>query len=75
MIDVYDKETDQYLELLTNNLTWTASNITALYKARWSRESFFKDLKSNLKIKTFVGTSLNAVMIQILDSTYHDAAF
>lgn len=65
MVQVWDEETRQYLELLTNNFSWTASTIAELYKRRWSIESFFKDIKSNLKIKSFVGTSPNAVMIQI----------
>ena len=65
MVQVWDAETEQYLELLTNNFTWTASTIAELYKRRWSIESFFKDIKSNLKIKSFIGTSPNAVMIQI----------
>ncbi len=65
MVQVWDEETDQYLELLTNNFTWTASTIAELYKRRWSIESFFKGIKSNLKIKSFIGTSPNAVMIQI----------
>ena len=65
MVQVWDEETEQYLELLTNNFTWTASTIAELYKRRWSIESFFKDIKSNLKIKSFIGTSPNAVMIQI----------
>ncbi len=65
MVQVYDAETDQYLELLTNNTTWTASTIAELYRRRWAIESFFKDIKTHLKIKSFVGTSLNAVMIQI----------
>jgi len=65
MVQVWDEETEQYLELLTNNFSWTASTIAELYKRRWSIESFFKDIKSNLKIKSFIGTSFNAVMIQI----------
>ena len=65
LIQVWDEETKQYLELLTNNLSWTASTISDLYRRRWTIESFFKDIKTHLKIKSFVGTSLNAVMIQI----------
>lgn len=65
MVQVWDEETDQYLEILTNNFTWTASTIAELYRRRWSIESFFKDIKTHLKIKSFIGTSLNAVMIQI----------
>lgn len=65
MVVVYDKETDQYIELLTNNFNWTASTIAQLYKNRWDIETFFKDLKTHLKIKSFVGTTANAVLIQI----------
>lgn len=65
MVQVWDEETEQYLEILTNNFTWTASTIAELYRRRWSIESFFKDIKTHLKIKSFIGTSLNAVMIQI----------
>lgn len=62
---IYDKKNDVKIELVTNNFTWTASTISKLYKCRWYIESFFKDLKTHLKIKTFVGTSANAVAIQI----------
>ena len=65
MVIVYDKETDQYIELFTNNFNWTATTIAQLYKNRWDIENFFKDLKTHLKIKSFVGTSTNAVLIQI----------
>ena len=50
---------------MTNNLKLAASTIAAIYKSRWQIELFFKALKQNLKIKTFVGTSPNAVRIQI----------
>jgi len=62
---IYDKKNDVTIELITNNFTWTASTISKLYKCRWYIESFFKDLKTHVKIKTFVGTSANAVEIQI----------
>ena len=65
MVIVYDPETDQYLELLTNNFNWTATTVAQLYKNRWDIENFFKDLKTHLKIKSFVGTTVNAVLIQI----------
>jgi hypothetical protein len=65
MVQVWDEVQQIYLELLTNNFTWTASTIAELYKRRWYIESFFKELKTHLKIKSFVGTSLNAVLIQI----------
>ena len=51
--------------LLTNHLEFAASTIAAIYRERWQIELFFKALKQNLKIKTFVGTSANAVRIQI----------
>ena len=53
------------MEFLSNNFHLAASTIAAIYKDRWKIELFFKDLKQNLKIKTFVGTSLNAVRTQI----------
>jgi len=46
-------------------MSWTANTITALYKARWEVEIFFTDIKQQLHIKFFIGTSQNAVMIQI----------
>lgn len=50
---------------LTNNMRLAASTIARIYKDRWQIEAFFRALKQNLKIKTFVGTSANAVRIQI----------
>jgi len=64
-IEVYDPETEKVLVFLTNNLKLGATTIAAIYKERWQIEIFFKALKQNLKIKTFVGTSANAVKIQI----------
>ena len=52
------------IELITNNLTWTASFIAELYKQRWMIE-IFKELKQHLKIKSFIGTNENAMWIQI----------
>ena len=51
--------------LLTNNFKLSAKTIADVYKARWQVELFFKWIKQNLKIKSFVGTSKNAVMTQI----------
>lgn len=65
LVEIYDKETDQYIEVLTNNFSWTASTVAELYKQRWQIELFFKSLKQHLKIKSFIGTSENAVLIQI----------
>ncbi len=64
-IEVYDPETEEVLVFLTNNLKLGATTFAAIYKERWQIEIFFKALKQNLKIKTFVGTSANAVKIQI----------
>jgi len=64
-VEVYVPETDEILVFLTNNMDLGATTIAAIYKDRWQIEIFFKALKQNLKIKTFVGTSANAVKIQI----------
>ncbi len=64
-IELYDAEQDKVLVFLTNNLELGATTIAAIYKDRWQIESFFKALKRDMKIKTFVGTSANAVRIQI----------
>ena len=50
---------------MTNHLTFGPTTIAATYKDRWQIELFFKTIKQNLKIKTFVGTSENALYIQI----------
>ena len=57
--------TGQTLRLVTNDLTAPAEHIARLYKDRWAIELFFRWLKQNLKIRRFIGTSQNAVMIQI----------
>ena len=62
---MYVPEIDEVLVFLTNHLDLGATTIAAIYKDRWQIEIFFKILKQNLKIKTFVGTSANAVKIQI----------
>jgi hypothetical protein len=62
---VWDPETKRIIELLTNHLDFGATTIAAIYKERWQIEIFFKTLKQNLKIKTFVGTTENALLIQI----------
>ena len=64
-IEFYNAEKEEILVFLTNHLKLGASTIAAIYKDRWQIEIFFKALKQNLKIKTFVGTSANAVKIQI----------
>ena len=64
-IEVWDDENEGVIVLLTNHLTFGSTTISAIYKDRWQVEIFFKTIKQNLKIKTFVGTSPNALMIQI----------
>jgi hypothetical protein len=56
---------DEPMVFLTNHLDFAASTIAAIYKERWQIELLFKALKQNLRIKTFVGTSSNALHIQI----------
>jgi len=60
-----DPDTGKHYFFLTNNFHLTAKTIADIYKDRWQIELFFKWLKQNLKIKTFLGTSKNAVMTQI----------
>jgi hypothetical protein len=60
-----DTETGKHYVFLTNNFKLAAKTIADIYKARWQVELFFKWIKQNLKIKSFVGTSKNAVMTQI----------
>lgn len=64
-IEVWDEENQQVIVLLTNHLDFGATTVARIYKDRWQIEIFFKTIKQNLKIKTFVGTSSNALMIQI----------
>lgn len=65
MVTYYDKELKKTYEFLTNNFKLAAYTITQIYKARWQIELFFKWIKQHLKIKTFLGTSKNAVLTQI----------
>lgn len=64
-IKYYDQESKKILVFLTNNTELKAEEIAFLYKKRWEVELFFKWMKQHLKIKSFWGTSLNAVKIQI----------
>ena len=65
VVGVYLEEEDQYIEFLTNNFVLSAKTIADIYKSRWNIELFFKWIKQNLKIKSFLGTSPNAVLTQI----------
>lgn len=60
-----DPETDKHYQFLTNNFALAAKTIADIYKSRWQIELFFKWIKQNLKIKSFLGTSPNAVLSQI----------
>jgi len=64
-IELLDPETGQVLVFLSNHLEFGATTIAAVYKDRWQIELFFKALKQNLRVKTFVGTSANALKVQI----------
>ena len=64
-VEAVREDTGDILVFLTNHQSLGASTIAAIYKDRWQIELFFKALKQNLKIKTFVGTSANAVKTQI----------
>ncbi len=65
LVTVYNAENDETLQLLTNIHHLSADTISEIYKERWQIELFFKALKQHLRVKTFVGTSSNAVHIQI----------
>ena len=65
LVRYYDPERNVILEFMTNNFNLAASTIAHIYRARWQIEVFFKWIKQNLKIKSFLGTSLNAVMTQV----------
>ena len=65
LIRYYDEERQKTLTFLTNNFKLAAMTIAQIYKSRWQIELFFKWIKQNLKIKSFLGTSKNAVMTQI----------
>ncbi|PJC38653.1 IS4 family transposase [Candidatus Peregrinibacteria bacterium CG_4_9_14_0_2_um_filter_38_9] len=65
LVSYYDKETEKTYQFLTNNFVLSAKTIADIYKARWQIELFFKWIKQHLKIKTFFGTSKNAVLVQI----------
>ena len=64
-IEVWSEEKQDIITLLTNHLKFGPTTIAKIYKERWQIEIFFKTIKQNLKIKTFVGTSRNALLTQI----------
>ena len=64
-VSVYIEDDNRTVELICNNMVWSAATIAELYKRRWLIETFFKLIKQNLQIKTFLGTSPNACKSQI----------
>ncbi len=64
-VEIWDEEKQRSFTFLTNHLQFAATTISAIYKDRWKVELFFKAIKQNLKIKTFLGTNANAVKTQI----------
>lgn len=65
MVESVDPDTGHTVLLVTNNWTLGASTIARIYRDRWQIEVFFETLKQHLKIRTFVGTSENALLVQI----------
>jgi hypothetical protein len=64
-VEIWDEHKQESIVFLTNLLQFGATTIAAIFKDRWQVELFFKAIKQNLKIKTFVGTSANAVKTQV----------
>ena len=64
-IEFYDEERDRVLVFLTNHLELAAATVASVYKERWQIELFFRALKQSLRVKTFVGTSANALKTQL----------
>jgi len=65
LVRAVDPKTGEEIEIITNNLDLGASTISGIYRERWQIEEFFRLLKQNLKIKSFVGTNENALLTQV----------
>src|SRR5580693_9935186 len=65
LVTIWDEEKQRELTFLTNHLKFGATTIARIYKERWQIELFFKSLKQLMRIKTFVGTSANALKTQL----------
>lgn len=65
LLHVYKEDENKVIAIITNQIDWSYNTIAELYKKRWDIELFFKSLKQNLQVKTFWGTSENAVKSQI----------
>ena len=61
-----DAKTNKHYVFITNHFEWSAQTIVDIYKQRWQVELFFKWIKQNLKIKSFLGTTKNAVLTQVM---------
>jgi len=70
-VKFHDEETNKDYVFLTNNFRLAAATVAAIYRRRWQIELFFKWIKQNLQVKTFLGTSENAVMTQIWVALMH----
>jgi IS4 transposase len=68
LITYRDHESEKDYEFITNHFGWSAQTIADIYKQRWQVELFFKWIKQNLKIKSFLGNSKNAVLTQVLSA-------
>jgi transposase len=64
-VTIWDDEKNDYLDFFTNQLSWSPVTIAEIYRERWQIECFFRTLKQLLRVKTFVGTSENAIGTQI----------
>lgn len=65
LVTIWDEEKQKELTFLTNHLKFGATTIARIYKERWQIELFFKSLKQLMRVKTFVGTSANALKTQL----------
>ncbi len=65
LVHVYKEDENKVIAIITNQLDWEYNTVAELYKKRWDIELFFKAIKQNLQVKTFWGTSENAVKSQI----------
>lgn len=64
-VEYLDEETQKRYVFITNQMHWSAKTVADIYKSRWEIELFFKWIKQNLKIKSFLGHSINAVATQV----------
>jgi hypothetical protein len=65
IVRILDSTKQEEYTFLTNNFDWAARTVADIYQERWDIEIFFKQIKQHLRIKSFIGTSLNAVQIQV----------